>query len=97
MHTGVIDIPQLRALVLRVPLMELIAEREDTFLRTALLLVTTGAAESGVELIFIQGMKQGLRLHQVRMHLASMRERAHARVESLHIRLHDQVPAEFFA
>ena len=40
MHTGVIDIPQLRALVLRVPLMELIAEREDTFLRTALLLVT---------------------------------------------------------
>jgi len=24
-----------------------------------------------------------------------MRERAHARVESLHIRLHDQVPAEF--
>ena len=61
--------------------MELIAEREDTFLRTALLLVTAGAAESGIELIFIQGMKQGLRLHQVRMHLASMRERAHARVE----------------
>ena len=49
--------------------MELIAEREDTFFRTALLLVTAGAAESGVELIFIQGMKQSLRLHQVRMHL----------------------------
>ena len=95
MDTGVVDVPQLRTLVLRVPLVELIAERIDTFFRPALLFIATSASESGIELIFIERMQQRLRLHQVRMHLASVRERPYTGIECLHIGFHDQVPSEF--
>ena len=95
MDTGVVDVPQLRTLVLRVPLVELVAERIDTFFRPALLFIATGASESGIELIFIERMQQRLRLHQVRMHLASVRERPYTGIECLHIGFHDQVPSEF--
>lgn len=75
--------------------MELVAERIDTFFRPALLFIATGASESGIELIFIERMQQRLRLHQVRMHLASVRERPYTGIECLHIGFHDQVPSEF--
>ena len=45
---GVVDAPQLRALVLRVPLAELVAVGHDPFLGSGALLVTTGAAEHGI-------------------------------------------------
>ena len=59
------------------------------------LIIATGASESGIELIFIERMQQRLRLHQVRMHLASVRERPYTGIECLHIGFHDQVPSEF--
>ena len=93
MDTGVVDIPQLGALVLGVPLVELVAEGEDTLFGTALFLVAAGATEGSVEFILVEGVEQGLRLHQVRVHLAAVGEGADAGLESLHVRLDDEVPA----
>src|SRR5690606_5764824 len=45
----VVEVPQLGALVLRVPLAEVVAEGEDPLLGPGLLLVAPGAAEDGVE------------------------------------------------
>ena len=93
MNTGVVDIPQLRALVLGVPLVEFVAEGEDALFGTALFLVAAGATEGSVELILVEGVEQGLRLHQVRVHLTPVSEGTDAGLESLHIRLDDEVPA----
>ena len=41
--SAVEDIPELRALVLRVPLSELVTMTEETFLGTRLLLISSGA------------------------------------------------------
>ena len=46
---AVVEVPQLRALVARVPLAELVAEAEDPLLGAGLLLVAAGAAEHGAE------------------------------------------------
>ena len=45
----VVEVPQLRPLVLRIPLAELVAEREHALLRARLLLVAPRAADAGVE------------------------------------------------
>jgi len=50
---GVVEVPQLRALVLRIPLAELVAEGEDPLLGPRLLLVPAGAAEQRVEPVLI--------------------------------------------
>src|SRR5512143_1271391 len=58
MNAGVVGIPQLRALVLRVPLAELIAEREDAFLGARLFLVAARTAHAGVEAELGDGLQQ---------------------------------------
>ena len=54
----VVQIPQLRALVLRVPLAELVAEAEDAFLGARLFLVAPRTADAGVELEFVDRFEQ---------------------------------------
>ena len=93
MYAAVVDVPELGALVLGVPLVELVAEAEDAFLGPRLLLVATGSAEGCIELILVQRIEQSLCLHQVGMHLAAMREGSYASAEGLHVALHNQVPA----
>ena len=56
---GVVDVPQLGALVLRVPLAELVAEREHPLLGPGLLLVPAGAAEHRVEPVLLDRVEQG--------------------------------------
>ena len=68
---AVVEAPQLRALVLRVPLAELVAEAEDALLGPRLLLVAAGAAEHGVEAVLLDGVQQRDRLQAV-----AARERA---------------------
>ena len=48
---GVVEVPQLRPLVLGVPLAELVAEREDALLGPRFLLLAPRPAEGGVELV----------------------------------------------
>ena len=54
----VVEAPQLRALVLRVPLAELVAEGEDALLGARLLLVAPGAAEERGEPVLLDRVEQ---------------------------------------
>jgi hypothetical protein len=93
MDTRIVYVPQFRTLILRIPLVELITEREDTFLCARLLFIATGATESRIEFVFIQCVQQRLCLHQVRMHFTAMRKRSYTCFKSFHIALYNQVPA----
>ena len=95
-YATVVNVPKLWALVLRVPLIELVTETEDAFLCPRLLFITTSSAEGCIELPFVQGIEQGFCLHQVGMHFAAMREGSHACLERLHVALYNQVPTMFF-
>src|SRR5262252_6253730 len=64
-HAGVVEIPQLGTLVLRIPLTELVAEREDALFRSRLLLVAARPADGGVEREFGDRFEQGHRLRRV--------------------------------
>src|SRR3954447_5140804 len=54
---AVVEVPQLGALVARVPLAELVAEAEDPLLGPGLLLVAPGPAEDGAELVLADAAK----------------------------------------
>ena len=54
----VVEVPQLGALVLRVPLPELVAEREEALLGACLLLVAAGAAHHRVETVRLDRVEQ---------------------------------------
>jgi hypothetical protein len=56
---AVVQAPQLRALVLRVPLPELVAEGVHPLLGPGLLLVATGAAECCVVAVLLDRVEQG--------------------------------------
>ena len=55
---AVVQVPQLGALVARVPLAELVAQAQDAFLGAGLVLVAAAAAEDGVELVALDGVQQ---------------------------------------
>ena len=62
---AVVEVPELRALVLRVPLAELVAEREEALLGARLLLVAAGAAHDRVESVRLDRVEQRGRLEPV--------------------------------
>ena len=53
-HLAVVQVPELRPLVLRVPLVQAVAEAVDALLGPRLLLVAAGAAERRVELVVVE-------------------------------------------
>src|SRR5581483_2063652 len=55
---AVVDGPQLGALVLGVPLAEVVPEGEDALLGPGLLLVPPGAPEGGVEALLLDGPQE---------------------------------------
>ena len=91
----IVDVPQLRTLVLRIPLVELVAEGEDALLGTALLFIAAGTAESGIEAVFVEGLEQGLRLHEVGVYFRAVGEGSHAGFERLLVALHNELPPVF--
>ena len=62
MHAGVVQAPQFRALRLRVPLAEFVAEREDAFFRARLFFVAARAADQRVEAEFARWLRAASRL-----------------------------------
>ncbi len=62
---AVVEVPQLRPLAARVPLAEVVAEREHALLRAGALLVAAGAAERGVEAVVLDRVEQRRRLELV--------------------------------
>ncbi len=91
----VVEVPQLRALVLRVPLAEVVAEGHDALLRPCPLLVAARAAERRVEVVLGNRVQQRHRLQAVaRGPRARLLDRAPAVDRLLHAR-HDQLLAQF--
>ena len=64
-HGALVELPQLGALALGVPLTEGVAEGEHPLLGPGLVLVPTGPAEGGVEPVGVDGVEQGGRLQAV--------------------------------
>src|SRR5207237_89588 len=62
---GIVEVPQLRPLVLRVPAMIGRPKGKDALLRAALFLVAPRTAERGVETVQVQCLFQPLRLPHV--------------------------------
>src|SRR6185369_7269210 len=91
---GVVQAPQFWALVLRVPLAELVAEGEDAFLGAGLFLVAAGAADAGVEAEFLDGFEQRHRLVLV-ARFAFMLQHDGAAGHRILDRADDQAFAEF--
>ena len=69
-EAAVVEVPELGALVLRVPLAELVAVGVDALLGASLLLVAASAAEGGGEAVLLDGVEQGADLHPVAAGLA---------------------------
>src|SRR5206468_7651134 len=61
----VVDVPQLGALVARVPAAEVVAEGEDALLGPRALLVAPRAAERGVEAVLLDRVEQRDRLEAI--------------------------------
>ena len=72
---GVVEVPEFGPLVLGVPAVELVAKRKDPLLGPAFLFVPAGAAEGGIKPVLIEGLPQGLGLHDVGVDLAAVGER----------------------
>ena len=90
---GVVQVPQLRALVLRVPLAEAVAEREDALLRARLLLVAPRAADQRVEAELVDRFEQRHRLRRV-ARSSSLRSLHGAARDRILDRAHDQPLAQ---
>ena len=91
---GVVEVPQFRALVLRVPLAELVAEAHDPLLWRAPFLVAAGAADAAVEAEFLDGFEQRHRLVLV-ARFAFMFEDDRAALHGVFNRADDQALAQF--
>src|SRR4029077_6609235 len=72
----VVERPQLRALLFRVPAVLRATEGEDALLGTAFLLIAPRAPKGCIEAVLVERLPERLRLHDVGVHLRAMRERA---------------------
>src|SRR5690606_41035511 len=63
---GIVDFPHFRTLILRIPRVAGIAERENPFLGTRLLLIASCSAERGVEPVSVESLPESHRLHDMR-------------------------------
>src|SRR5262249_23191958 len=88
------QVPQLGALILRLPLAELIAEGEDAFLGPGLLFVTTGATEGRVESPLRESIEQSSSLQKAAAFLSSQAERAGSFFNGLAVGMDDQARPE---
>ncbi|MNP09471.1 hypothetical protein D3C76_1015780 [compost metagenome] len=85
--------PQLRALVFRVPAVETVAERVDTLFGTGFLFVTTRAAEGRIKTVFVQRLLQPFGFHDVRVLGAAVDERVDAHRHAFRVFVHQQFTA----
>ncbi len=91
---GVVDLPQLRTLPLRIPLVLGGADREDALLGPRLLLVTPGPAEAQVVLVVVDDLLEPLGLPHVGVHGRAVVERVDPAGDALRVLVHDEVDTE---
>ena len=89
------NIPQLRALILRIPLTEGITMREEALLGTRLLFVTTTATKGSVVLAFFKCLQQGYCLQTIAASACALLLHDLAFVDGLLNRTDNQVRAQF--
>jgi len=68
--------------------------REDALLRVRFLLVTAGAADGGIEAVFVQCLPQGLGLHDVGVNGAAVGDGRNAFGEAFRVGVDQKVEAE---
>ena len=91
---GVVEAPEFRALVLRVPAMVCGAEGEDALLGAALLLVAAGAAEGRVEPVLVHRLPQALGLHHLGVEVGAGGVGIDAALQAVLVDMDDEVEAE---
>ena len=92
---AVVHVPQLGALVLRVPAVLAVTERVHTLLGPRLLFVAASTTEGGVETMLVQRLFQALGLHDVGVLGAAMGERVDALRHTFGVDVGDQLQAHF--
>ena len=90
----VVEPPQLRSLLLRVPAVLGRADREHPLLGPRLLLVAPRAAEREVEAVLVERLLQPLGLPHVGVHRGAVVERVDAELDALGVLVHEQVDAQ---
>ena len=88
---AVVDAPQLRALVLRIPAVGLVTEGVDPLLGTGLLLVAAGAAEGGIEAVFVERLLEPLCLHDVGVLAAAVHEGVDVHGQAVRVLVDDEI------
>ena len=86
--------PELGPLVARVPDVRRRAMREDALLRPALLFVTPGAANGGIEFPFVERLAQRFGLHDVGIDRLARRHRRDAAGQPFFVDVHTKVQAQ---
>src|ERR1019366_2582179 len=87
------EVPDLRALVLRIPLAEAVTETEEAFFGAGFLLVAASAADAAVKTELLDGREQRGNLQTVTADLAGRRYRGAVGDGTLH-GAHDELAAQ---
>ena len=95
MDARVVQIPQLRALALRVPTVLGVAETEDAFLGTRFFFITARATNGSIETVLVQRLLQALGFHYIGMHGGTVADRVDALRHAIGILMHVQLHAGF--
>ena len=93
----VVQVPQLRPLVLRIPLPQRVAERIDPFLGPRLLFFAPRSAQRRVEPALLQRIQQRPRLQRRATLLRPQPERVRVLFECLRVFVHDQLETQLGA
>ena len=95
MHACVVQIPEFRALRLRIPLTKIVAEGKDALLGTGLFFIAAGAADAGIELVFGDRFQQRYRLRRIARVGQGITQADRATFDRIFDRADDQALAEF--
>src|SRR5262249_47150977 len=90
---AIVQLPELGTLAFRIPLMRCRPKGKDAFLRARFFLVTTCTADGCIETMLLQGLTQGLGLHDLGIQRTSMAEGIDAFRNSIAMRVNDEFHA----
>ena len=93
---GVVEIPQFRTLVLRIPAVTLVTERIDSFFGAGFFFVTSSSAKRRIELILVQRLFQPVRFHDLGV-LSTLLEWIQIQLEALLIDVCNHIQTKLLA
>src|SRR5262249_37082408 len=90
----IVEVPQFRPLILRIPLTECVTEGEEPLLGARLLLVAPRPTDGGVEAIVAKTSKENLRFEEPATLLRAQNEWIRSRGDSRLVAPHEEVGAD---